>query len=123
MNPSTANLDLLLKVLTDNTISVHLTAYDKLQIFCNLIEGLGKISIESKPTTLEELLSKVQLILKNYSENMNLNNIEKDIKSASTKDQDSLGFVHNLFGNSFSFMANMSKIEEDILKADKGAAA
>lgn len=29
LNPSALNLDLLLKILTDNTILVHLTAYDK----------------------------------------------------------------------------------------------
>jgi len=49
---------------------------------------------------------------------MNLTNIEKDIKSVSTQ-QDSLSFVKSLFNNSYRFMANMSKIEEDILKADK----
>ncbi|EAR89654.2 zinc finger protein (macronuclear) [Tetrahymena thermophila SB210] len=103
-NPTCENFDIIILLMKGSIINEQIGKEQRLELFYNLIVGLGNVSIEKTDTKFEQLLQKINTIFKVYSENMKLQNLEKgntDFK-----------FLDNLFEVSYQFMSNMKKIQE-----------
>ncbi|KAL4470195.1 hypothetical protein ABPG74_011806 [Tetrahymena malaccensis] len=103
-NPTCENFDIIILLMKGSIINEQISKEQRLELFYNLIVGLGNVSIEKTDTKFEQLLQKINTIFKVYSENMKLQNLEKG--------NSEFKFLDNLFEVSYQFMSNMKKIQE-----------